>query len=340
MVLRDSLGLESRPEQGGLAAHLGAKLAYRNPTGFTLTVPNNFDNEKIRAFKERIHEPTDRGIGIRSRPAGAKNSTDDIRRSSKPLRDAYEASLPGGRRPAGTQIDHLVELQHIVRGNSAPGADTVRPQDHRVQDSQLNGSQGSQARYLKAQQVGEGAPVDTSVGGVARQRDINRFWNREEWRTGNRYFGYYNLIGGTTGSLFAVGDAIQEGNYGSAALGTSGYLGGAFQLGGIAARSSTLVSAGRFLGAPAAVAGAASLGYGFGVNLRENYIDKEACLNEGAWVREKTGSRVLGAWAAANLAVAGAIFHAPEAAKDHAVETWTLDSDEIDWGRTFQPWKW
>ena len=352
LTLTDSLGLESRTEQASraephaispaapLAARFGAELAYRNPKGFTLAVPNNFDNDKIRAYKERINNPTDRGVGIRSRPPGAKTSTADIRQANLGLRSAYEASLPGGTRPTGTQIDHTVELQNIIRGNDAPGADTVRPQDHRVQDSRLNASQGSQAQKVKARQVQAGAPLDTPAGGVARVKDINKVWNREGYRTGMRYFGYYNLVGGTFASLSSIGDDIREGNFGSAALNTSGYLGGAFEIGGIAARSSTLLNAGRFLGAPAAVVGSGVIGVRIGTNLYENYVDKEMSLDAGSWVEEKTGSRILGATAAAAVAVGDGIVHAPEAAYDYVVDNMTLDPDEIDWDRTFKPWKW
>jgi hypothetical protein len=39
-------------------------------------------------------------------------------------------------------------------------------------------------------------------------------------------------------------------------------------------------------------------------------------------------------------AVDDAIHHAPEAAYDFVVDTWTIDPDEIDWDRTVKPWKW
>ncbi|MEU9856250.1 RHS repeat-associated core domain-containing protein [Streptomyces sp. NPDC047974] len=341
--LRDPLGTESREEHPQVAAKLGAELAYRNPEGFTLAVPDNFDRQKIRAYRRRINDPVDRGVGIRSRPPGMKTSTTDIRRANRSLRDAFEASLPGGRRPSGTAIDHVVELQHIIRGRPgrfAPGADRVRPQDHRVQDYSLNSSQGSRAQKVKAAQVRNGAPLDTSAGGVARERDLNRFWNRQGYRTTMRTFGHYNLAGGTFGSLTSVGDALREGDYAGAAVGTSAYLGGALELGGIAAESSTLLSAGRWLGAPAAVVSSGVIGVRIGTNLYENYVDQEMCLDAGSWVEEATGSRVLGAGAAAAVAVGDAIVHAPEAAYDYVTDNLTLDPDEIDWDRTLKPWKW
>ena len=82
------------------------------------------------------------------------------------------------------------------------------------------------------------------------------------------------------------------------------------------------------------------IGVRIGTNLYNNYVDKENAMDAGSWVEEHTGSRVLGATAAAGWAVGGAVYHAPEAAYDYAKETWTVDPDEIDWDRTLKPWKW
>ncbi|MEU6322774.1 RHS repeat-associated core domain-containing protein [Streptomyces sp. NPDC047009] len=348
LSLSDPRGTESRQEHPAIGAKLGAELAYRHPGGFTLAVPENFDRQKIKAYRERINDPLDRGVGIRSRPPGMKTSTTDIRRATQQLRDDFEASLPGGRRPTGTDIDHTVELQHIIRprpGQFAPGADQVRPQDHRVQDSSLNNSQGSRAQKVKARQVRNGAPLDTSAGGVAYERDVNKFWNLQGYRTGMRYFGYYNLIGGTFSSLTSIGDSLREGDFVGAAVSTSAYLGGAFEIGGIAAislgaGSGALLSAGRWLGAPGALVTSGIIGVRIGTNLYENYVNKEMCLDAGSWVEEKTGSRILGATAAAWFAVHDAAVHAPEAAYDYVKDNVTLDPDKIDWDRTVKPWKW
>ncbi|MFD8559705.1 DUF6531 domain-containing protein [Streptosporangium canum] len=343
LSLSDPMGTESRLEHPPIAAKLGAELAYRHPEGFTLAVPDNFDRQKIKAYRERINNPLDRGVGIRSRPPGMKTATTDIRRRTQQLVENFVASLPDGRRPTGTDIDHTVELQHIIRsrsGHFAPGADQVRPQDHRVQDRSLNRSQGSRAEKVKARQVRNSAPLDTSAGGVARERDVNKLWNRQSYRTGMRHFGYYNLVGGTFSSLTSVGDSLREGDFASAAVNTSAYLGGAFEIGGIAAASSTLLTAGQWLGAPAALVNSGVTGVRIGTNLYENYVDMEMSLDAGSWIEEKTGFRVLGATAAAATAVGDAIFHAPEAAYDYLVNNVTLDPDELDWDRTLKPWKW
>jgi RHS repeat-associated protein len=340
LVFRDRLGLEGRSEHARVGAATGAEIAYKNPTGFTLAIPDSFDKDKIRAYKQRIQNPNDRGVGIRSRPEGAKTSTGDIRRRFKYMRDEYEASLPGGRRPRGTDIDHTVELQHIIRGNSAPRADTVRRKDHRVQDLGTNRSQGSLAQHLNSRRVEAGDLVDTSAGGIAREMDLNKFWNRVGFRTGMRYFGIYNSAGGTFATLSSFGDDIREGNWGNAALSGSGSAGGLLELGGMLSKSGTLMNAGRWLGAPAAIISSGVLGVQIGTNLYENYVDKERSLDAGSWVEEKTGSRILGGVAAAAVAVEDAIASAPEAAYDYAAKTWTVDPDEIDWGKSVKPWRW
>src|SRR5687768_17187109 len=111
-----------------------------------------------------------------------------------------------------------------------------------------------------------------------------------------RYFGHDNLIGGTFASLSAVGDDIREGNFASAGLNTSAYLGGAFEASGIAVRWASLgsgafvTSAGRFLGVPAAVASSGVIGVSIGTNPYQNYVDQEMALDAGSWVEEQTGS--------------------------------------------------
>lgn len=52
------------PIPGFGTSYSGSELIFRNPEGFTLEVPNNFDDDKIRMYQERIK--TDRGVGNRS----------------------------------------------------------------------------------------------------------------------------------------------------------------------------------------------------------------------------------------------------------------------------------
>jgi RHS repeat-associated protein len=152
--------------------------------------------------------------------------------------------------------------------------------------------------------------------------------------------GVYALAGGTVSALKATGEDIKEGHFGSAALNASGYLGGAFTLGGLAASSSGLLTAGRVLGAPGAVAGSFIIGTRIGTNLYDNYVDKDQTFSAGQWVEHKLHSRIAGAVAAAGVAIGSAAYHAPEAAVDYAKETWTVNPNEIDWGKTVSPWRW
>jgi hypothetical protein len=175
-----------------VAARSGQAVAQNNPPGFTKEVADNFDAEKIKAYKERITDPADRGIGIRSKAPGSTSATDDLRKANQGARDAYNDSLPQSERALKgvRDVDHTVELQDIIRGDAAPGANTVRPQDHRIQPSRLNSSQGSSNQKVVAKQLAEGAPVDTPAGGVARTRDIGKFTNQEGFTTGARWGGY------------------------------------------------------------------------------------------------------------------------------------------------------
>ncbi|AIZ40201.1 SpvB/TcaC N-terminal domain-containing protein [Cellulophaga baltica] len=49
---------------GSGTSYAGSELIFSNPEGFTLEVPNNFDDDKLRMYRERIQ--TDRGVGNRS----------------------------------------------------------------------------------------------------------------------------------------------------------------------------------------------------------------------------------------------------------------------------------
>jgi hypothetical protein len=75
-------------------------------------------------------------------------------------------------------------------------------------------------------------PLDTSAGGVAREQDLNKLWNRPGFRTVMRYAGNYNRVGGTIASITSVGDDIGEGNWGSAALAASAFVAGSLEIGG------------------------------------------------------------------------------------------------------------
>jgi RHS repeat-associated protein len=172
---------------GAPATSAGEAAVRTNPEGFTLEVPNNFDDEKIAAYRERIR--TDRGVAHRSADPATGERTADIRGRSQGLRDAYETQIGG--RGAGNDIDHTVELQHIGRHN-----DTVRPQDHRPQASGLNRSQGRSARTVADRQIAGGVPEDVPAGGVARTSEMGRLVNRPGFRTAARGVGYGLMVAG------------------------------------------------------------------------------------------------------------------------------------------------
>jgi RHS repeat-associated protein len=215
---------------GAAETAAGLETVRSNPEGFTLEVPNNFDEEKLAAYKERI--TSDRGVGHRS--VGADGSrTNDIRRANQGLRDAFEASLPNGR-PPGDAVDHTVELQHIIRSN-----DTVRPQDHRLQPSGLNSSQGSSARHTADRQIAAGAPEDVPAGGVSRTSQMGRFVNRPGFRTALRGAGYALMVAGPALTAYGASQienaAVRYGGYGLAgveAVGTGAYMYGRIVMGG------------------------------------------------------------------------------------------------------------
>ncbi len=175
---------QARPTPGaGATTTTGSEVVRTHPEGHIHEVAQNFDDDKIRAYRERIQ--SDRAVATRSQPPGGGSRTDDIRAANQGLRDAYEASLPGGQRPAGTQIDHTVELQDIGRHNN-----TVRPQDHRVQPSGLNASQGSTQRGVNARRVAQGIPEDVPAGAVARGSEMGNPRLQPGYRGAVRAAGY------------------------------------------------------------------------------------------------------------------------------------------------------
>jgi hypothetical protein len=162
-------------------------------------------------------------VGIRGEPPGGGSRTADLRRANQGLRDAFENSIGG--RPAGTQIDHTVELQHIIRGNQG-GADTVRALDHRVQPTSLNASQGSSAQQVNRRAIAAGALEDVPAGGVARTADLGRFYNSRGFRSVLRGAGYALMVAGPAltayGSSQISNPGVRYGGYGAASVEAAG----------------------------------------------------------------------------------------------------------------------
>jgi hypothetical protein len=346
-------GTEPKAEHSGTdlknlgSTAIGSGIIDRHPRGPTLVVPDNFDSAKVKAYDQRIKDPFDRGVGIRSVEPGTTSRTNDIRNRpvNKEMVENFAASQGG--RPRGQQVDHTVELQHVIRPNrAAPGADTVRNTDHRFQDRSVNASQGASARQEDLRQIRAGAREDVPAGGVAKASEANNITKTQGYRTVAAGVGVYVTAGGTYAALQGVGEDIRNGNFGSAALGTSAYLGGASQLGAVAnlaltgSQSTLLLNGARVLGAPAAVVGAGVVGVKIGTHLNEKYVNQEGAMKAGDWATEKFKSPVAGGIAAAGYAVGSAAYHAPKAAVDFVKNNMTLNPSEIDWDRTLKPWKW
>jgi RHS repeat-associated protein len=217
-------GAGGQGEGAGAATGSGTGAAGREafragPPGETLEVPNNFDDAKINAYRQRIQG--DRGVGLRSRnPAhtgrGSPRTT-DIRRANEGLMDAFDAAN-GGLRSRANPVDHLVELQHIVR---QPG-EFVRPIDHRYWPQGINSSQGSSAMHVDRRAVLAGAVEDVPSGGVARTADMGHWSNSARLRTGLRWGGYGLMLAGPALTVWGASSidnrAVRYGAYGAAAV--------------------------------------------------------------------------------------------------------------------------
>ena len=257
-------GADSRVGEGGGMGATGRptqQLIHENPTGFTLEVPDQFDDAKVDAMRERAIE--DRGIGHRSRGANGSR-TRDIRSWFQNLRDQFNNSLPANQRAnraAGRAIDHTVELQYIIRGNETAGADTVRPQDHRPQNASVNSSDGRTGRNVADAQIARGAPEDVPAGAVARSREINSWRFSENLRTGLRWGGYGLMAAGPLITAWGASQTdnpyVAGGAYASAVVEAGGT--GAYFYGRFAMKGANAVQAGR---AVMSVGGRVAMGAG------------------------------------------------------------------------------
>ncbi|WP_335990359.1 SpvB/TcaC N-terminal domain-containing protein [Glycomyces sp. MUSA5-2] len=189
------------------------------PPGETLEVPNNFDDAKINAYRQRIQG--DRGVGLRSAdPAHTGRGsarTSDIRAANEGLMDAFDAANGGLRSPANP-VDHMVELQHIVR---QPG-EFVRPADHRYWPRGINSSQGSSAMHADRRARAAGAVEDVPAGGVARTADMGHWSNSTRLRTGLRWGGNALMLAGPAVTVWGASSienrAVRYGAYGAAGV--------------------------------------------------------------------------------------------------------------------------
>ncbi len=174
---------------GGGLVPLGGELARRNPTGFTLVVPNSYDGQKMGAYREGVYN---REVGINPNRTRAQRQAG--RGASRQFRAANPqpaAPAPGGR---GYNADHIIELQHDLTGRSG-----LQPDHYRWQDASLNQLEGSQSYQLRGNN-----PTGTPAGGIAREADAARFWNQPGFRTGMRGLGYVAMVLGPAATIFGA----------------------------------------------------------------------------------------------------------------------------------------
>jgi hypothetical protein len=234
---------------------VGTAVVQRHPEGHIHEVAENFDDAKIGAYNDRIQ--SDRGVATRSRDPGSTSRTRQLRQQNQGLRDNFEAGLPGGQRPPGTDIDHSVELQDIGRHNN-----TVRPQDHRVQDSSLNRSQGASQAAVNRRRLADGIPEDVPAGAVARGSEMGNPRLQPGYRAAVRRVGYGLTALGPALTLYGSSQVENEGvrytGYGlgaAEAVGAGAYFTGRFAMGGGAAGNPAGLSVMRFGGGLGRVAG-------------------------------------------------------------------------------------
>ena len=247
-------------------------------------------------------------------------------------------------------MDHTVEFRSTssVRTRPRPAPTPYAPRTTASRTRASTVAKGAKASWKPCGRSGLARPSIAPAGGVARVRDLNKITNTQGYQTAvarrrrlrdGRWRAYAALKG--------VGEDIREGNFGSAALGTSAYLGGASELGAMAnlaitgSQSTVLLNGARFLdGAPAAVVGAGVVGVQISTRLPANHRQQGELHGRRRLSRPRPGHGSPVEFAAAGYAIGSTTYHAPEAAVDYAKKTWTVDPSEVDWDRTLKPWKW
>jgi len=181
----------------------GLEAAKHSPKGYTLEVPNSFDNEKMAAYNKRIPE------GKIGRNAGPDNST-SLRRNTPEQRSAQKqfelSNLERKKEFKNPSKDHIVELQHDLTGKSGN-----KPNDYRWQEHPKNITEGSQSWQLN-----KNNPQGVPAGGVARTQDIGKWYNQPATRTAGRVGGgalsVYGVYTTTMDLADAAGESIATGS--------------------------------------------------------------------------------------------------------------------------------
>jgi hypothetical protein len=172
------------------------------------------------------------------------------------------------------------------------------------------------------------------AGGVSRASDANKFWNTPGFRTAGRWAGGGILVGGTAFSGIFFYKDIKEGNWFGATLSGTGTAAGLLEIGGWLAKSSRLVTAGRFLGAPGAVISSGMLGWEFGTFINENSEIQKTAQSSGEWAQSHIWDNVyFGATVAAGTAIVTSPYYAGQAVGNRVYDYFATDD------YTLVPWR-
>src|SRR5699024_3002686 len=151
----------------------GSQQIRNNPKGETIEVLDETERSKVRRLKEGIRR---REIG---RNTGPENPT-GIRRSAPIQQEALEEFQRRKPRPSSNHAaGHKIDMMYDLTGESGN-----RWQDYVWEDSTANTRDGFRG-FNKLRRHPQGVPA----GGIARSKDIRKFWNKPGFRTGMRWGG-------------------------------------------------------------------------------------------------------------------------------------------------------
>ena len=195
---------ESLSWESAIPTGVGTGLVKSNPSGHTLIVPNSYDEQKMRAYRQGVIK---REIG---RNAGPDNPTKERRNSriQKQAREAFKAKNP--QQPPGTDIDHIIELQHDLTGQKGKSL-----KDYRYQESTQNRTEGSRSWHGDTDSNGnkiggnKNNPQGVPAGGVAKAEMAGKLYNQVGWRTFWRFSGYVGAAYGIYLDFVEIGEAVQ-----------------------------------------------------------------------------------------------------------------------------------
>lgn len=315
---------DSESDKAAATVAAGSQVIRNNPTGATIAVEDTIDKKKLNRLKEGVRR---REVG---RNAGPGNST-RTRRNSPVQRNArtqfQQRVQPRTPTPSGGgqwNMGHRIDLQYDLTGRVGNSW-----RDYVWEPGGPNQADGRQG-WQRLRQHPQGVPA----GGVAKAGQAGRFWNTPGFRTAGRWGGGALLGGGTIFSGAFFYRDVQEGNWFGAALSGTGTAAGLLEIGGWVAKSSRLVTAGRFLGAPGAVISSGMIGWEFGTFINENSGIQNTAQSSGEWAQKNLWNNVyFGATVAAGTAIVTSPYYAGQAIGNRTYDYFTTDK------YTLVPWR-